>query len=102
MPLGAQVRAPPVCACLPPICARQSKRTPSLLGLDAPLSMCAPWVLLSPLRLIYVHWGLIYAPWGSIIPLGAQVHAPPYVCVPWVLLSPLRLIYVHWGLIYAP
>jgi hypothetical protein len=37
-----------------------------------PSYVCAPWALLSSLRLIYVPWGLIYGPWGSFMPLGAK------------------------------
>jgi hypothetical protein len=45
-----------------------------------PPYVCAPWALLSPLRLIYVLWRVIHAPWDSIMHLGGQVRAPP-LCV---------------------
>jgi hypothetical protein len=61
----------------------------------APPYVCVLWDLLSPLRLIYVPWGLIHAPWaqlcplelnyalwGSFMPHGGQVRAPSYVCAP--------------------
>jgi hypothetical protein len=56
-----------------------SVRPPS--SVRGPPYVCAPWAILSSLRLIYVPWGLNYAPWGSnAYPLSSV--RPLYVCTP--------------------
>jgi hypothetical protein len=69
MPLGGQECTLPQAHAPPPMHA-------------CPSYVCAPWALLSPLRLIYVPWGLIYAPLDSFMPLGGQVRTPGQAHVP--------------------
>jgi hypothetical protein len=73
-PLGAQL-CPLGIKCVPAL-----KRAHPLMRVCPPY-VCAPWTLLSPLRLIYVPWGHNYAPWGQVhASLG--VRAPPSKSMP--------------------
>jgi hypothetical protein len=58
-PLGAQL-CPLGIKCVPLL-----KHAPPLMRVRPPY-VCAPWTLLSPLRLIYVPLGHNYAPWDQV------------------------------------
>jgi hypothetical protein len=82
-PLGLKYAPPPP----PGVRVPLRHEYPPASSCVPPPYVCTPWVLLSPLRLIYVHWRLVYAPWSSIMPLAALLcplglkHARPPLCV---------------------
>jgi hypothetical protein len=53
-----------------------------------PPYVCAPWAILSPLRLIYVPWGLNYAPWGSSAYPLSSMRPPLCVYAPLMYVRP--------------
>jgi hypothetical protein len=87
MPLGALLYLLGF-KCMPPPPSSAYTLPPLKCACAPPSYVYASWALLSPLRLMYVPWGLIYAPSGSIMPLGALLCllrlkcAPPPTCMP--------------------
>jgi hypothetical protein len=58
--------------------------------------ICAPWVP-------YVPWGVIYAPWGSIMLFGALLCSLGLKCAPFLRNACPTLLCVHaMGLLYVP